>query len=236
MNTLQDKIIQATTSIKDLTGKYGEDVAFSTSFGWEDQVITHLIFSNDLPVTVFTLDTGRLFPETYSVWSATLAKYHKPILVYYPNTDAIQKLVSEKGPNSFYESVENRKECCFIRKVEPLERALLGRRCWITGIRADQSPSRKNMADMEWDDQHQLMKFAPLFDWTLEEVKAFVRQFDVPYNALHDRGFPSIGCQPCTRAVREGEDIRSGRWWWEDQTKKECGLHIHQQQSEEYHK
>lgn len=236
MNTIQDKIIQATTSIKDLTGKYGEDVAFSTSFGWEDQVITHLIFSNDLPVTVFTLDTGRLFPETYSVWSATLAKYHKPILVYYPNTDAIQKLVSEKGPNSFYESVENRKECCFIRKVEPLERALLGRRCWITGIRADQSPSRKNMADMEWDDQHQLMKFAPLFDWTLEEVKAFVRQFDVPYNALHDRGFPSIGCQPCTRAVREGEDIRAGRWWWEDQTKKECGLHIHQQQSEEYHK
>lgn len=236
MNTLQDKIIQATTSIKDLTGKYGEDVAFSTSFGWEDQVITHLIFSNDLPVTVFTLDTGRLFPETYSVWSATLTKYQKPIPAYYPDTDAIQKLVSEKGPNSFYESVENRKECCFIRKVEPLERALLGKRCWITGIRADQSPSRKNMADMEWDDQHQLMKFAPLFDWTLEEVKAFVRQFDVPYNALHDRGFPSIGCQPCTRAVREGEDIRSGRWWWEDQTKKECGLHIHQQQSEEYHK
>ncbi len=226
MENLQRKIEEAVASIRRLTIKFEDAVAFSTSFGWEDQVITHLLYANRLPVTIFTLDTGRLFPETYKVWSDTVRKYAIEIHAYYPNTAAVQSMVSEKGPYSFYESVENRKECCFVRKVEPLARALKGKQCWITGIRAEQSTARKDMTATEWDDHHQLTKFAPLFDWTLDEVKSYVKHFGVPYNALHDKGFPSIGCQPCTRPVRVGEDMRAGRWWWEDQTKKECGLHV----------
>lgn len=226
MKNLQSKIDWAATSIRSLTIKFEGSVAFSTSFGWEDQVITHLIYTNKHPVSIFTLDTGRLFPETYKVWSDTIRKYPIEIQAYDPNTDAVQKMVTEKGPYSFYGSIENRKECCFIRKVEPLARALKGKQCWITGIRSEQSTARKEMTATEWDDQYQLTKFAPLFDWTLDEVKQYVKHFDVPYNTLHNKGFPSIGCQPCTRAVREGEDMRAGRWWWEDQTKKECGLHV----------
>jgi len=200
-------------------------IIFSTSFGWEDQVITHMIFSNNLPIKVFTLETGRLFPETYYVWNRTMEMYGHPINAYYPKTDAVEQMVSTKGPNSFYESVENRKECCGIRKIEPLKRALAGNDCWITGIRAEQSENRQFMGDAEWDDQNNLVKFHPLYNWTLDDVKDYIKLHNVPYNPLHDRGFPSIGCAPCTRAVREGEDFRSGRWWWEDQSKKECGLH-----------
>lgn len=208
-----------------LANNYHGEITFSTSFGWEDQVITDMIFSNDLAIEVFTLDTGRLFPETYSVWSRIRERYKKNIQVYYPDRTKLEALLSEKGPNSFYESVDNRKECCGIRKVEPLNRALKGKQIWVTGIRADQSLNREQMSWIEWDEIHQLIKVHPLFFWSLDEVKAYIREHNVPYNALHDKGFPSIGCAPCTRAVQPGEDFRAGRWWWEDKSKKECGLH-----------
>lgn len=201
------------------------EVVFSTSLGYEDQVITHQIFANNIKVEVFTLDTGRLFAETYSVWNSTLDRYKKTIKVYYPNTEAVQQLVSEKGPISFYDSAENRKECCYIRKVEPLKRALNGKKIWITGIRSEQSDNRNEMSQLEWDDVNQIIKFHPILNWTFEEVKVFINKHNIPYNPLHDRGFVSIGCAPCTRAVKPGEDFRAGRWWWEDKSKKECGLH-----------
>jgi phosphoadenosine phosphosulfate reductase len=206
---------------KEFAGK----IIFSTSFGLEDQAITHMIFSGNIPIRIFTLDTGRIFPETYSVWNSTREKYGKPIETFSPDTNAVQKMVSAKGPNSFYESVENRQECCHIRKVEPLQRALKGNEIWITGIRKEQSANRDNMNSVEWDEKNKIVKFHPLFDWTFEQVKNFISKNNVPYNSLHDKGFPSIGCQPCTRAVKEGEDPRAGRWWWEDTSKKECGLH-----------
>ncbi|MEJ7778494.1 MAG: phosphoadenylyl-sulfate reductase [Daejeonella sp.] len=212
-------------SLKYIADLYPGKVVFSTSFGWEDQVISHIIFKNDLPIKVFTLETGRLFPETYYVWNRTLEMYGKQIHAYYPNTEAVENMISTKGPSSFYESVENRKECCGIRKVEPLKRALAGNSVWITGIRADQSMNREHMDNVEWDEGNQIMKYHPIFDWTLAQVKEYIRENNIPYNPLHDKGFPSIGCAPCTRAVREGEDFRAGRWWWEDQDKKECGLH-----------
>ncbi len=212
-------------SLKYIADLYPGKVVFSTSFGWEDQVISHIIFKNELPIKVFTLETGRLFPETYYVWNRTLEIYGKQIHAYYPNTQSVENMVSAKGPTSFYESVENRKECCGIRKVEPLKRALAGNSVWITGIRADQSMNREHMDNVEWDEGNQLLKYHPIFDWTLEQVKEFIRENNIPYNPLHDKGFPSIGCAPCTRAVKEGEDFRAGRWWWEDQSKKECGLH-----------
>ncbi len=212
-------------SLKYIADLYPGKVVFSTSFGWEDQVISHIIFKNDLPIKVFTLETGRLFPETYYVWNRTLEMYGKQIHAYYPNTQAVENMVSAKGPSSFYESVENRKECCGIRKVEPLKRALAGNSVWITGIRADQSMNREHMDNVEWDEGNQILKYHPIFDWTLDQVKEYIRENNVPYNPLHDKGFPSIGCAPCTRAVKEGEDFRAGRWWWEDQSKKECGLH-----------
>ncbi|HZY37514.1 MAG TPA: phosphoadenylyl-sulfate reductase [Mucilaginibacter sp.] len=200
-------------------------VIFSTSFGWEDQVVTHMIFDNNLPIKVFTLETGRLFPETYYVWNRTMEIYGQPIHAYYPRQDLLEQMVTKKGPNSFYESVDNRKECCNIRKVEPLKRALAGNDIWITGIRAEQSPNRQHMDNIEWDEVNNLVKFHPIYHWHLDEVKEYIKLYNIPYNTLHDRGFPSIGCAPCTRAVQPGEDFRAGRWWWEDQSKKECGLH-----------
>jgi phosphoadenosine phosphosulfate reductase len=217
--------LQPVKALTLLANKFPGEIIFSTSFGWEDQVITHMIFTNDLPIKIFTLETGRLFPETYYVWNRTMEMYAKPIHAYYPNNELLEQMVNAKGPSSFYESVENRKECCGIRKVEPLNRALAGNKLWVTGIRAEQSANRQFMDDLEWDEPHNLIKFHPIFDWTLDQVKEYIRIHNVPYNTLHDRGFPSIGCQPCTRAVQPGEDFRAGRWWWEDQSKKECGLH-----------
>ena len=217
--------LDVVAKLKYLAEKHEGKIVFSSSFGWEDQVVTHLIFSNNIPIKVFTLETGRLFPETYYVWNRTLEIYQQPIHAYFPQSDLLQNMVAAKGPSSFYESVENRKECCYIRKIEPLKRALAGNEIWITGIRADQSANREGMEDVEWDEGNQLFKFHPIFDWTLEDVKQYVKDNNIVYNTLHDKGFPSIGCAPCTRAVREGEDFRAGRWWWEDQSKKECGLH-----------
>jgi len=212
-------------ALKFFASEYPGKIVFSTSFGWEDQVITHMIFANDIPIEVFTLETGRLFPETYYVWNRTLEIYKKPILAYFPQAEAVQEMVNKKGPSSFYESVENRKECCGIRKLEPLRRALKGNDLWVTGIRSEQSVNRHDMTNLEWDEQNQMIKFHPIFFWSLDEVKEYIKKNNIVYNTLHDKGFPSIGCAPCTRAVREGEDFRAGRWWWEDQSKKECGLH-----------
>jgi phosphoadenosine phosphosulfate reductase len=208
-----------------LAQKFPDKVVFSTSLGYEDQVISHFIFSNQLPIEVFTLDTGRLFNETYSVLNSTLDRYKTSIKVYCPQTEAIEKLVSEKGPISFYESTDNRKECCYIRKVEPLQRALMGKQIWITGIRAEQSNNRGEKENVEWDEANQIYKYHPILNWTLEDVKSYIFKHNIPYNSLHDKGFVSIGCAPCTRAIKEGEDFRAGRWWWEDNAKKECGLH-----------
>ena len=211
--------------LQKIATEYGNRAAFSTSLSWEDQVITHHIFSNDLPIRVFTLDTGRLFPETYGVLNRTLDRYKKKIEVFSPKHEGVEKMVTEKGPLSFYVSLENRKECCFIRKVEPLNRALANVDCWITGLRAEHSENRKDMSMTEIDDQRNIVKVHPIFNWSLEQVKNEIKEFNIPYNSLHDKGFVSIGCQPCTRAVKEGEDFRAGRWWWENSDKKECGLH-----------
>jgi phosphoadenosine phosphosulfate reductase len=199
---------------------------FSTSFGIEDQVIAHHILSDALPISIFTLDTGRLFAETYSVWSRTNEKYDTKILAYYPDRGLLEGYLNERGPNAFYESVTNRKDCCHIRKVEPLRRALAGAALWITGLRAEHSPERKDHQLLEWDGGNNVIKYNPLLHWSTEEVKEYIDRYEVPYNVLHDKGFVSIGCAPCTRAIRPGEDFRAGRWWWEDSSKKECGLHV----------
>ncbi len=216
-----------TANLEKLTQLFPGKVVFSTSFGLEDQAITHLIAENKLPVKIFTLDTGRMFAETYSTWSRTVEKYNLAIHAYYPNAETLQEFISSKGPNSFYESVETRKQCCGIRKVEPLQRALKGNEVWITGIRAEQSNNRHDMPVVEWDETNQIIKYHPILNWTWEQVKEFISKNNIPYNPLHDRGFVSIGCAPCTRAIKPGEDFRAGRWWWEDNSKKECGLHVH---------
>lgn len=215
--------------INELTKAFPDQVTFSTSFSFEDQVITDKILSNQLPVKIFTLDTGRFFSETYSVWSATNERYNTHIKAYYPNNIELESFIEEKGINSFYESVENRKSCCYIRKVEPLKRALKNKSIWITGLRAEHSANRHDMPQVEWDETNQIIKYHPLLQWTTKEVKDYINDNNIPYNILHDRGFVSIGCAPCTRAIKPGEDFRAGRWWWEDSTKKECGLHVHEQ-------
>lgn len=210
--------------LKWISEQFGHTAKFSTSLGLEDQVISYWIGTQQLPIEVFSLDTGRLFQETYDVLQLTRTKYKLPVKVYYPNADQVEQLVLAKGPNSFYDSVENRKECCFIRKVVPLKRALTGAKVWITGIRADQSANRQAMELVEWDDAHQLIKYNPILHWSFEDVEKFIASNNVPVNALHKKGFPSIGCAPCTRAIAPGEDVRAGRWWWETSA-KECGLH-----------
>lgn len=204
--------------------KYPSKVVFSSSFGQEDQVITDAIFKNDLAIKVFTLDTGRLFQETYELMDRTRVKYKKAIEVYFPNTANVEKLTKEKGFNSFYDSVENRKECCFIRKIEPLKRALAGAEVWITGLRAEQSENRNDMPIWEWDESNKVFKFNPLIRWSYEEMLNYLKENKVPDNSLHRKGFISIGCLPCTRAIEANEHPRAGRWWWEE-SKKECGLH-----------
>lgn len=213
-------------NLKFLAENASGKIVFSTSFGIEDQLITDAIFAQHLDqIEVFTLDTGRLFPETYTTWDKTVLQYGKKIKTYYPDQKPLEVFVEEKGINAFYESTETRKLCCHIRKVEPLQRALKDARVWITGLRAEHSPNRNSLEIVQWDEQYQLYKYNPLLHWTTEEVKNDVLQNGIPYNPLHDRGFVSIGCAPCTRAIKEGDDFRAGRWWWEEASKKECGLH-----------
>ena len=200
-------------------------VTFSSSLGQEDQVLTDIISRNNIPVRIFTIDTGRLFNETYETIEKTRARYMINIDMYFPQADAVQNMVNEHGPNLFYESVANRKTCCNIRKVEPLNRALKGASVWITGLRASQTDHRKNIPIVEWLDDKEIYKVNPLLNWSIEDVMNYIKVFSVPYNELHDKGFISIGCAPCTRAITEGEDPRAGRWWWES-SHKECGLHL----------
>jgi phosphoadenosine phosphosulfate reductase len=197
----------------------------SSSMGAEDQLLTHIIATEKISVSIFTLDTGRLFAETYSLIERTREKYGIDIAMYFPDASQVEAMVNSKGVNLFYESVENRKMCCHVRKIEPLKRALACRECWITGLRREQSDYRSDMQLFEWDAEFNILKVNPLINFSEEEVWSFIRKENVPYNKLHDKNYLSIGCAPCTRAVLPGEDARSGRWWWEDSSKKECGLH-----------
>jgi len=200
-------------------------IVFTTSFGLEDQAIAHAIFSQDLPIDVVTLDTGRLFPQTYELWSKTEARYGRRIRALYPERRSVEAFVTQHGINGFRSSIAARQACCGVRKVEPLGRALDGASGWITGVRAEQSWERAATPYAAVDAARALVKVNPLLDWTRERVVAFVREQAIPYNPLHDEGFLSIGCAPCTRAVKPGESERAGRWWWEHDDKKECGLH-----------
>lgn len=226
MHNLSDKIDQLSPvdGLALLSDLFQGKVVFSSSLGQEDQVITHFIAEKNLPIQIFSLDTGRLFPETLDLLARTENKYGLKIKVFYPERPSLENLVHKTGINGFYESVENRKQCCFVRKVEPLKRALAGNSIWVTGLRAEQSPNRSQMRKIEWDQANQIIKYNPLLDWTYEQMLGFIQENKIPYNPLHDKSFISIGCAPCTRAISPGEDPRAGRWWWEE-SKKECGLH-----------
>ncbi len=200
-------------------------IVFTTSFGIEDQAIAHAIFEQALEIDVVTLDTGRLFPQTYELWARTERRYGRRIPAFYPDRPSIEALVERQGIDGFYTSVEARRACCATRKIEPLRRALGNATAWVTGLRGDQSAERAGVSFAAYDPHHRLIKASPLFDWTREQVFRFILEHVVPYNSLHDRGFASIGCAPCTRAIARGEPERAGRWWWENDEKKECGLH-----------
>jgi phosphoadenosine phosphosulfate reductase len=223
-------ILGAKWSVEDRLARLREAVpgriAFTTSFGIEDQAITHLVCSLGLNVDFVTIDTGRLFPATYDLWAKTEKRYDIRIRSVHPDSAAVANVVTDFGVNGFYSSKEARLSCCDVRKVEPLRRALSGAQAWITGLRAGQSIERQDVSLASWDVAHRVIKYAPLFDWSLKRVAEFCASEDVPVSELHADGFLSIGCEPCTRAVAPGEAERAGRWWWERDTKKECGLHL----------
>jgi len=204
---------------------YNQKIGFASSLGAEDQVLTDMISKINKDVNVFTLDTGRLFPETYDLIDRTNEQYGIKLKVFFPDYQKVEEMVHEKGINLFYKSVENRVRCCSLRKKEPLKRAFKGLEAWICGLRRDQSITRFDNQLVEWDSQNELFKVNPLIEWSEQDVWDYIRKYNVPYNKLHDQGFPSIGCQPCTRAIKPGEDVRAGRWWWEQPEKRECGLH-----------
>jgi phosphoadenosine phosphosulfate reductase len=231
---MQEKIESLNNKLKGATPQeviaffleeYKGKIALSSSLGAEDQVLTDMVAKIDNTTKVFTLDTGRLFPETYKLIDDTNKKYNIKIDVFFPDHKKVEQMVKEKGINLFYESIENRKLCCNVRKLEPLKRAFEGLDVWICGLRKDQSITRFNSKLVEWDEQNGLIKINPLINWKESEVWDYIKENEVPYNELHDKGFPSIGCQPCTRAIKDDEDVRAGRWWWEEPEHKECGLH-----------
>lgn len=201
-------------------------ITFANSYGAEDMVLTDIIVKEKLEIEIFSLDTGRLPAETYTLMSEVESTYNTKPIVFFPKHEAVEHYVRTQGINAFYESIELRKACCHMRKVEPLQRALAGKQAWVTGMRAEQATTRASLPTREFDAGNKIEKFNPLSSWTEQEVWAYIRMFNVPYNQLHDQFYPSIGCAPCTRAVAMGEDIRAGRWWWEDPTSKECGLHV----------
>lgn len=205
--------------------EYKGKIALSSSLGIEDQALTHMVSNIDNSVKIFTLDTGRLFPETYTLIDNTNKHFGINIELFFPETSKVEEMVRTKGVNLFYDSIENRKLCCNIRKIQPLKRAFSGLDVWICGLRKDQSITRFFSNMVEWDEVNGLVKINPLINWNERMVWEYIRTHHIPYNELHDKSFPSIGCQPCTRAVAAGEDIRSGRWWWEAPEHKECGLH-----------
>ena len=223
---IEEKILSLNTTdlIKYILENY-KNVALSSSLGVEDQVLTDMIFKVNKNSRVFTLDTGRLHSETYKVMDETNLKYGVKLEVFFPKFDDVEKLYITQGVNGHFESIDNRKNCCNIRKIEPLKRALKNVDIWITGLRASQSITRTNLPVIEWDENFKVIKLNPLINWNEDDVWEYIRANKVPYNKLHDQGYPSIGCEPCTRAIKAGEDIRAGRWWWEDPEHKECGLH-----------
>jgi phosphoadenosine phosphosulfate reductase len=209
-----------------LLKKANKRVALSSSFGAEDQVLTDMMLKIEKNANIFTLDTGRLPSETYSVMDETNLKFGIKVNVFFPEAEAIESLYQTQGINGFYESIENRKECCFVRKIAPLKRALANVDIWVTGLRSAQSVTRESMQMFEFDEANDVLKVNPLLHWSEKEIWRYIDEHKVPYNKLHKLGYPSIGCAPCSRAVKEGEDIRSGRWWWENPEHKECGLHL----------
>ena len=222
---LQERVAHTISLLREAEGSH-TPALFTTSLGVEDMALADLIVKHAPKIAIATLDTGRLPAQTYELLAQSERHFKRRIEVFFPEAKAVEQYVRYNGINGFFESVTQRKGCCEVRKVEPLNRALAGKRAWITGMRRDQAATRAALAEQAWDDDHGLTKFNPLIDWSLEDVWAYVREHGVPYNALHDQGYPSIGCAPCTRAVAPGEDVRAGRWWWESPEQKECGLHV----------
>lgn len=226
MDTRPAKFEQAEARIHEALHRFEPSrVALAVSFGAEDQVLIDLLVRSGRPVRFFTLDTGRQFEETYRTMERTIERYGIRFEVFAPDTAELEKLIAERGPNLFYSGIDNRKACCRVRKLNPLGRALAGLDAWVCGLRRDQSVTRNRVEAVSWDAEHGLQKICPLFDWAEDDVWSYIRVHGVPYNPLHDNGFKSIGCAPCTRATQPGEDIRAGRWWWESREQKECGLH-----------
>ncbi|MEI2635642.1 MAG: phosphoadenylyl-sulfate reductase [Methylotenera sp.] len=226
--SINTKSGKALSLLQNALNEFGSqnEIAFANSFGAEDMVLTDLILQNHLSIEIFSLDTGRLPTETYDLMAEVEHNYNTKLKVYFPQAQTVEFYVKNHGINAFYESIELRKACCHMRKVEPLQRALKGKKAWITGMRAAQATTRASLPVREYDEGNKLEKFNPLSDWTEQEVWGYIRLHNVAYNKLHDQFYPSIGCAPCTRAVAVGEDVRAGRWWWEDPNSKECGLHI----------
>ena len=218
--------VEEVKALLDSANKSYNPVVFANSFGAEDMVLTDLIGKNFPNISMFTLDTGRLPDETNSLMKEVEDRYNIETKIYFPEPAAVEKYITENGLNGFYDSIALRKACCFMRKVEPLKRALKDNRAWITGLRRDQALTRSDLEESEFDVDNGLQKISPLLNWSLSDVWAYIKDFNVPYNALHDQGYSSIGCAPCTRAITPGEDVRAGRWWWEDPETKECGLHL----------
>jgi len=223
--SVASKTAAAQALLAEIAGKWSP-ATFANSLGAEDMVLTDLIVKSGLSIEIFSLDTGRLPLETYDLIAAVQQHYGLKLNIYFPQSEGVENYVRSNGINAFYESVELRKGCCYVRKVEPLKRALAGKKAWITGLRAEQAATRVGLPQQEFDEGNGLEKFNPLADWSEKEIWTYIKQNAVPYNALHDKFYPSIGCAPCTRAISLGEDIRSGRWWWESPDSKECGLHV----------
>jgi len=228
MSSVRRKHSHAVSLLKEAVAEFGNEyqISFANSMGAEDMVLTDIILREKLAIEIFSLDTGRLPTETYDLIAETEKTYNTKLTIFFPQAETVENYVKTKGINAFYESIELRKACCHMRKVEPLQRALKGKKAWITGMRAEQSTTRVDLPERQFDESNKLEKFNPLTNWTEQEVWAYIRMFDVPYNKLHDQFYPSIGCAPCTRAIAVGEDVRAGRWWWEDPQNKECGLHV----------
>lgn len=211
--------------LKYLLDRYGNRIALASSLGLEDQVLTDILMKTDKKARIFTIDTGRLFPETYSLIDKTNMRYGIKMEVFFPESANVESYVNQNGINAFYESIDKRKECCSVRKIQPLLRALSTLDVWICGLRQEQSVTRTGVKLAEWDEANSLIKINPLVHWSEQDVWDYIKANNVPYNILHNKNYPSIGCQPCTRAIAENEDIRAGRWWWENPEHKECGLH-----------
>ena len=231
LDSVAAKTVSARALLRQIASEFSP-AAFANSLGAEDMVLTDLILGEKLDIEIFSLDTGRLPLETYDLIAEVKKHYGLALKLYYPRHELVEEYTRRNGINAFYESVELRKACCHIRKVKPLQRALAGQKAWITGQRAEQSVTRVALNVREWDAANGLDKFNPLRDWTFADVKHYIAQFNVPYNPLHDQGYPSIGCEPCTRPTKEGEDLRAGRWWWEHSDSKECGLHLHEDKND----